>query len=1030
MVSCWIFCAGVLVEGVVAQEVDFNRDIRPLLSDRCFACHGPDDEANESGLRLDTESLAKAELPSGDGFAIVAGNAQESKLLERIETRDPDLRMPPPESHIKINAAEVSLIKKWIVEGGNYSEHWAFVPPTKSSPPAISFPDFKHPIDRFVAATLSAQSLSPSPQADRFTLIRRLSFDLTGLPPDSSEVRRFVNDRRPDAYERFVDKLLASPHFGERMALDWLDAARYADTNGYSIDGGRHMWLWRDWVIAAFNSNKPYDEFLLEQIAGDLLPSATSSQKIASGFQRNNMVTHEGGTIPAENLTNYNADRVKTLGEAVLGLTLACAQCHDHKYDPITQEDYYGIFAYFNTLEDIGNDGDRGINPRPYVQAKTVLQTGEEEQLRSRIEELERELGQPDPAEFKQWEQQQSKELRNRDQGLQLHPLQVQKVSTPNSGAGFDVEDQRFVSITRPGWLAAYDVMARLPEIDEPVTGLRIVFHPGKKTPGNGLGFHKQKVGEVEKGNFALTALSISAGKVGADQVDLFRLLAPVRVTANSWRPDFRPENCLDMRNQNGWSPEIGYEGAVHLTVTFEQPLDARSTPFVTTQLNFGAGGQRVAARMELFAMTGHDDGTALPENIVKILQEPAENRSTIDQSVLQDHYSRYSSNTWRQRVDLENARERLQVLTGKFSTMVMNVAKKPRETYVLNRGDYSQPTVKVDMKTPRFLPRSSEKQDSRLALARWMTMAEHPLTARVYVNRVWQMMFGAGIVRTPADFGAQGQWPTHPQLLDWLAVDFVESGWDIKALVKKIVTSQTYRQSSRTDASLLEKDPDNRLLARGPRFRLPAEFVRDSALKTGGLLKPYLGGPSVNPYAPGDLWREVSHYGSTPATSQTFVQDHGDKLYRRSLYTYWKRTSPPPNMSAFDAPNRETCVVGRPVTNTPLQALVTLNDVQFVEAARAFAERIFNSGDNDTARIQWAIQEALSRPATALESTVLSKAVARERQHFHDQRTAADELLSVGESERDLSIPVHEHAAWTMVASTILNLSESVVRN
>jgi len=428
--------------------------------------------------------------------------------------------------------------------------------------------------------------------------------------------------------------------------------------------------------------------------------------------------------------------------------------------------------------------------------------------------------------------------------------------------------------------------------------------------------------------------------------------------------------------------------------------------------------------------MTGVDDGSPLSAEVIAALGIEDSQRTAEQIQTLRDYFAAHAPQTERLRTDLANAEERLSVLTEKFSTMVMKTSEKPRDTFVLNRGDYSQPTLKVAMQTPDFLPKHNIEQDSRLGLAKWITMPNHPLTPRVYVNRVWQIMFGEGIVRTPADFGSQGKWPTHPELLDWLAVEFVESGWDVKALVKKIAMSATYRQSSKATREALERDPQNLLLARGPRFRLAAEFVRDSALKVSGLLQPQLGGPSVNPYAPGDLWREISHYGSTPATAQTFVQDHGEKLYRRSLYTFWKRTSPPPNLAAFDAPNRETCVVKRPATNTPLQALVILNDVQFVEAARAFAERIISQNGGDRARIRWALLESLSRPASEMELDVLIAALERERKRYRANGQAAVQLLKVGESLRDQNIPAHEHAAWTQIASTILNLSEFVTRN
>ena len=1042
------------------EEVNFNRDIRPILSDRCFACHGPDDEANDSGLRLDLEDAAMAELPSGDGFALVEGDPSNSELLQRMLTDDDSLVMPPSDSPLQVSEDEIELIRKWIKQGGAYAQHWSFVPPVKATLPKVSASNAESTsplprdddddtaadaIDRFIQHRLATENLSSSPPADRYTLVRRVTLDLTGLPPSAEEVTAFVEDESPDAYEQLVQRLLASPHFGERLSLDWLDAARYADTNGFSIDGGRHMWLWRDWVIHAFNANKPYNEFLTEQIAGDLLPGATTAQLIASGFQRNNMVTHEGGTIEEENLTNYNADRVKTLSEAVLGITVGCAQCHDHKYDPITQKDYYSLFAYFNTLSDQGRDGDGGVNPKPYQQAKTVLQTGEDAQLQQQIAQMQEQLAHPDEQAMDAWEKTQQTLLSQRGEGLKLLPIQLKKISTPNRGSGFEIIDNRFLSITEPQDLAAYDVLSLIPESVEPITGLRLVFHPSEAAPGGGWGYgpksqlsdkkktdreSEQKTETLKKGNFVLTAISVSTGSVPADQVDLFRLLRAKGVTANDWQTQHRPQHCLDMRNLNGWAPSLSLEGPAHLTFTFDQPLDSRVTPHLTTQLNFGSADRLIAAKIEIFAITGVDDESDLPADVIAAFAVSPSQRTEVQNQTLRDEFAAHAPQSKRLRIDLANAQQRLEVLTNKFSTMVMNVAEKPRETFILMRGDYSKPGEPVSMATPEFLPQADGKQDSRLALAQWITMPDHPLTPRVYVNRLWQMIFGVGIVRTPADLGSQGAWPSHPELLDWLAVDFVESDWDIKAMVKQMVMSRTYRQSSFASKEILERDPKNQLLARGPRFRLYAEAVRDSALATSGLLKPYLGGPSVNPYAPGDLWREISHYGSSPATAQTFVQDHGDKLYRRSLYTFWKRTSPPPNMAAFDAPSRETCVVSRPVTNTPLQALVMLNDVQFVEAARVFAQRAISQGKDDQNRLRWAVLESLSRPAGVRELKTLTEALQRERERYRKDPAAAKALLAVGESTLDETLPAEQLAAWTQVASIILNLSESVTRN
>jgi hypothetical protein len=1060
LIASWLAAASALAQ----QKLDFNRDIRPILSENCFQCHGFDEKARQADLRLD---VAESALADRDGVpAIVPGDPEQSELWRRITSDDEAEMMPPPDSHRTLKVEQKAALRRWIDEGAAYDRHWSFIPPTKADVPGDT-PSNKswtrNEIDAFVLAKLDAEGLQPSAEASRHTLARRLALDLTGLPPSSDEVEAFVADQSPDAYERLVDRLLASPHFGERMALDWLDAARYADTNGYSIDGGRHMWLWRDWVIDAFNRNLPYDQFLRDQLAGDLLPNHTEAQLIATGFQRNNMNTHEGGTIPAENLTNYNVDRVKTLGEAVLGLTLGCAQCHDHKFDPITQRDYYQIYAYFNTISDQGLDGDAGRNSRPVYEAKTILQTGEEPDLRREINSLKEKLAKPKPSAVAKWEADQRLRLSERGKDIALHPVELLKISTPNAGAGFDIEPPRFVHISRPASLLAYDVSMRLPKTDKPITGIRVVFHPDKSAPGGGLGYgsltderagassnHAGAVAAHQPaGTVVLTSFSASAEAVPGDQVNLHRLLGVHQVTASSWLDNYRPENVLDTRNANGWSPDVGEvasatgqtPGAAHITITFDKPLDAKSDSYMTVQLNFGHGRNLVAARFEFLAMTGTDDGSIHPQEIIEIIQpadgevasatgQPA-NRDRTRQAKLNAYFSAHADATKPLRIKLANLEERLAVLTQEFPTMVMDESDKPRETFILRRGDYSQPTEKVTAATPAVLPAPPDGTPrNRLGLAKWVTMREHPLSARVAVNRIWQMLFGTGLVRTPADFGAQGEYPTHPELLDWLAVDFMDHRWDTKRLVRQIVTSATYRQKSDSSADLLARDPSNRHLARGPRFRLPAEFIRDSALKISGLLVDRLGGPSVNPYTPGNLWREISHYGSTPATAQTFEQDYGEKLYRRSLYTYWKRTVPPPNMVTFDAPNRESCTVARPSTTTPLQALVLLNDVQFVEASRAFAERIIAHSDQDPDRLRWALVEALSRPPSDAELNVLVNALDRERKRYAADLAAAEQYLANGESARNEKIPAAEHAAWSQIAALLLNLSETITRN
>jgi hypothetical protein len=1028
-----VVAAQARAERQTDRRLSFNRDVRPILSNSCFACHGPDEGQRAADLRLDDRQSSVNDLA-----VISPGEPESSEMIRRILSEDEAEAMPPPDSHVaSLSLEQREILIRWIREGAEYETHWAFVPPERGELPEVKSDDWvREPIDAFVLAALESKGWEPSPEANRSALIRRLKQDLTGLPPTAAEVEAFVSDTDPNSYSLWVDRFLDSQHFGERMALVWLDAARYADTNGFSIDGGRQMWLWRDWVIDAFNRNLPYDQFLLEQLAGDLLPEPTDAQMIATGFQRNNMVTHEGGTIPEENLVNYNADRVKTLGEAVMGLTLGCAQCHDHKYDPISQRDYYQIFAYFNTLSDRGLDGDGGRNPAPGFEARTVLSTDELSEIESELTRLREELANPSPQSLARWEAEQSALLANRGKNFRVYPAKALKISTPNAGEGFEIEQQQFAVISKPGSLVAYDVSLELPQLDTAISGIRARFIPIQDSPGGDLGFGRLAGVDGEASadspkTFMLTALSASSDQVPSDQVNLTKLLKFRSVTASSWREGHRPELVKDTRNSNGWVPQNIPGQPEVITATFEKPISPSATPYMTVQLNFGHGKQLVAGRFEFLVMTGIDDGSSLPEEVIAAIQTPLPERSSHQRELLQNYYAAHGDGSWALRVAIANLEERRAVLTEKFPTMVMNIAEKPRETFVLARGDYSQPTERVQAGIPRVLPDMPQDAPSnRLGLARWLVQPDHPLTARVAVNRIWQMLFGNGLVRTAADFGTQGEYPTHPELLDWLALEFVDSGWDTKELVRRIVHSATYRQSSVATEDSLSEDTNNRFLSRGPRFRLPAEFVRDGALQVSGLLVPRVGGPSVNPYMPGDLWREVSHYGSTPATAQTFVQDHGEKLYRRSMYTYWKRTMPPPNMAAFDAPNRETCVVQRADTNTPLQALVLLNDVQFVEASRAFAERILAHSSDDLRRLQWAWKECLSRAPSEKELAIASGALARERQRFAGDPQAAIEYLANGESKRDETIAPTEHAAWAQVSALLLNLSETVTRN
>jgi hypothetical protein len=1006
-----------------AADVRFNRDIQPILARNCFACHGPDEHERKAKLRLDIEEGFRKGGSSREPV-VVAGKPDESLLWEHITSTDPDEIMPPPDSHKELKAGEKELIRQWIHQGGEYEGHWAFVTPRLSEIPDI--PE-KNPIDRFVGARLKEEGLAFASEADRRTLARRLHLDLTGLPPTLKDLQSFLDDERPDAYGRLVDTLLHSPHFGEQMALPWLDAARYADTNGYSIDGGRDAWLWRDWVIKAFNGNMPYDRFLIEQLAGDLLENPTREQLIATAFNRHHSVTHEGGTIAEENLVNYVVDRVKTTGESIMGITTGCGQCHDHKYDPLKQVEYYQLFAFFNTLDDRGNDGDNGINPRPFIETGTPLATEAEiDAVTRELAEAKLALASPLPVAQADWEKQAQLELELRGKDFELIALDHLTSTLPNGDPGrIQVKEDESVEAAG-GDFSAYNVCCRIPEGTGRVTGLRVVFEPA----------HNGKVGfggNSMPGGFVMSTLTPCFNPFPAKNIDLNTAIAYERVTASSFKPGFRPEVVHDTSRRTGWAPALSeVNKQQHLTLTFTEPVDTTGQPYLTTELVFNYGEGASPKKFRLFLIKGVDDTIMLPGPVIETLALEPEKRGKEQAEFVRDYFNQHSRAKALARHRVANLQERLKVLTGKHRIMVMNTSGKPRVTHVLERGFYANKRQAVKPGVPAFLPALKVPADrnlNRLDLARWLVRADHPLTSRVAVNRFWQMLFGRGIVESSADFGTQSEWPSHPALLDWLALTFQSSGWDVKALISAIVTSRTYRQDSNTAPEMLQRDPRNELLARGPRFRLSAEMIRDQALATSGLLVRRIGGPSVRPYHPGDLWRQVSHYGSTPATSQTYVQDHGEKLYRRSIYTYWKRTLPPPSMAAFDAPNREACTTGRGVTNTPLQAFILMNDPQYVEAARVFSESMLTQPGSDRERLSAAFERVTSRSPNEGELKIISAALERERRRYQADPLGAEHLLAVGESARNPDLPAAEHAAWTNICALLLNLSEAVTR-
>ncbi len=1000
------------------QRLSFDRDIRPILSENCFRCHGPDKNTRQADLRLDT--------PDGVAGAIAPGRVDQSELWRRISSTDDDERMPPPKSGKHLTAADRAKLREWIAAGAEYESHWSFRPPLRSPLPVYRDRAWaRTPVDAFVLARLDREGLSPRAEADRHTLIRRVSLDLVGLPPSPDEVAAFVDDRQPDAFERLVDRLLASPHFGERFALPWLDAARYADTNGYFVDNERQMWRWRDWVIAAFNQNMPFDQFTIEQLAGDLLPEATLEQRIASGFHRNHPVTYETGIIDEEYRVEYVCDRVDTTAAVWLGLTLSCARCHDHKYDPISQRDFYRLFAFFNNLPEKGNTGRDG-NADPQIPAPLPEQA-------ARMSVLEAALA-------------------AREEAFKARAAEI--------------------AAAEAAWLAT--AADTLPALETPLVNLaceaneatarphgKVAFSPGiagqavSLDGDSWLEFEAPLMPERDR-PFAVAAWFRASAPQGSivcrfddrDELRGFNLMIEKSMLVVQLMHRNEGESILLTSRplpMNGWRHvAVSYDGggrASGVSVYLDgRPLEMK---IVYDTLNGPLAVDRpwrLGRRGEGYGLKGLIDEARLydrtfsasevadlftAQRLKYLLDTPAEKRTPPEVEELRDFFmTRAAGEPLRgDYLRLRAARGELADFKATVPTaMIMRELDQPRETFVLARGQYDQPQKRVEAGVPAVLPPlpAGIKAD-RLALARWLVDRGHPLTARVIVNRFWYHFFGQGLVGTLSDFGAQGEPPMHGALLDWLAVEFIESGWDVKAQARLITTSAVYRQSSDAPPEWTAHDPDNRLLARGPRYRLPAELVRDQALAASGLLVRTLGGPSVKPYQPDGLWEAVSYGGE-----QSYEQDHGAGLYRRGIYTFWKRQAPPPALLAFDAPTRETCVVRRSRTNTPLQALVVLNDPTYVEAAREIAARVLQS--NCTAeheRLRLVFMVVVSRPPDQEEQAELAGLLGRQLERYRGDLRQAEALLSVGETPVDRSLPATDLAAWTIVAHALLNLDE-----
>jgi len=1036
---CVVVCLPLISSLQAEDEILFNRDIRPILSNNCFQCHGPDATHLEGDLRLDTAD--------GIEYAFGEMNLAKNEAWQRIISDDEDMKMPPPKAHKEVTAAEIEKIKAWIDAGAKYEGHWAFLAPVKPTLPTTKQPAWvKTPIDAFILERLEKEGLSPSEPARREILLRRITFDLTGLPPTIEEIDAFVKDNSPGAYEKVVDRLLASSHYGERMALYWMDAARYGDSSVFHADGPRDMWPWRDWVINSYNENQPFDEFTIQQLAGDLLPNATLDQKIATGFLRNNASTDEGGAIAEEYRVEYAVDRVKTTSMVWMGLSMECAQCHDHKYDPIPQQDYYRFFAYFNQASDPGMQTRKG-NQSPIVDVPNLEGVAKAAEIEKQLAEIKKQrearLGESS-ADYEAWlvKAEKKTDVSHMPGNMLAHFTFDEKNDAKQ--AKDQIKTDRLAQLKgKPLWAAGkfgnafqcdgsnYLDAGNLGDFKRDQS---FSYGAWIKPQGKGGGAPIAKMDD--NGGHRGFDLYISNGNVAVHIINAWpsnalKVTTKASVKPNEWQHIFATYDGSSKAN----GIKIYFDGK-------EQPFNVNNNNLTATiqtktPLQFGRRNPgspfkgliddaRIYARKlspeEVGALAGSDP-------IGPILKVAAAKRTPEQLKTLRDFYLNNHDKKYLELSKQENELgAKIAALKKPISTsMVMQDVSKPRMTYILDRGNYASPKKDspVEPGVPEFLGSlPKDAPNNRLGMAQWLTAKEHPLTSRVAVNRFWQMLMGAGLVETSADFGSQGDWPSHPALLDYLAVDFVESGWDVKRAIKQIVMSSTYQQSARLTKEVFEKDPRNRLFARGPRFRLPGEFIRDNALAASGLLVNKIGGPSVKPYQPAGLWNEVALSGNV-----RFVQDHDEKLYRRSMYTYWKRSAPAPGLTIFDAPTRESCVVQRARTNTPLQALVTLNDPQYVEAGRALAQRVMLANEKPRDQIEHAFRLVTGvRPSdTVLDRLV--NAYERELQAFQKNMANTQKLLAIGESKPADDLDPASHAAMSVIGSILLNLDQTLTR-
>ncbi len=1039
--------------------VDYNFHVRPILSDKCFACHGPDMDSQKGDLRLDQPDAAYQPLVNSRGHAIVPGKPQKSQAYLRMITDDPEQIMPPPESHLSLTDEEIALIAKWIEQGAEYKPHWAFVKPKIVEPPTdlsdMSWP--KSEIDQYVLATLDDHGLSPADRATKETLIRRVSFDLTGLPPTLAEIDTYIADDREDAYERLVDRLLSSPAYGERMAADWMDVARYADSDGYLDDKHRDFHPYRNWVIGAFNDNMPYDQFITYQMAGDMMPGATKESTLATAFNRLHKKNSEAGIVYEEYRVEYVADRTNTLGKGILGLSMECARCHDHKYDPISQKNYFELFAFFNSTHEMGSPvyGPDQV-PGPAMLLTSIDQDVEIDKLQSWVNSLEEKLRETDNKtdEYSQWVATLSTadDIQKGINEVMIGSYSFDQVTetdqednykSPNSvnnslpaslkepifkegrnGQAFYVSDYNRAQLGKQiGWYDRTDDFS-----------FQLSIQPDTLYSEAGLLWHS------EEKRLGLKGYSLHL----ADNKLRF-------IMAMSWPTNAIQVTTTDAVPTKEWSDiTITYDGsskaqgvAIYINgkkqeLTTDYDNLYKSILFVPDIHTYGFSGIIVGARDKFipFKNGGIDEIMVFDRELSSLevlqLNRPDEITNIISNShnhedILRSHYDMViNPRSQTIKKELQTAREEENTLVSSIpEIMVMGDLPEPRPTYILERGAYDAHGEQVEPSTPEAVLAFDESYPkNRYGLSQWIFDQENPLTARVYVNRLWQMHFGKGIVKTSDDFGAQGSLPSHPALLDWLAIEFIESGWDIKAMHKKIVTSATYMQSSKVTETHLAKDPENILLSRGPRYRMPAEMIRDNALAVSGLLVDQQGGPSVYPYQPEGLWDGLT----TKHWAYKYLQEEGDGLYRRSLYSIWKRAAPPPFMQIFDVDDRGDCEVDRRMSSTPLQALNLLNDPQFVEVSRVLAEKMIKTEPDSTQRLYKIFRLLTGRYPSETEQTILTEFYDEELANFQNDPAAAKAFMNNGYKDYDPTLTT-EIAALGVVASSIMNTTEAFTK-